>query len=180
MPRTKGTRGKKMATTRTSTSKTPDRQLSATNTSTTRTRGWKNHPPREGTAWANSQPTKRSNTTAHSARAKRRCLRGQSHDVSSTSEEDTGEVFDDAPLTQADIPKIVEVVMNQLTMEGDEFLNESQENPHLGKYILLLCAQCPLRATIKKQKGGRAKIIIIVLTLPQAWVRHNSATVVPT
>ena len=133
----KGTRGKKTATSHTSTSKTPDKQLSVTNTSTTRTRGRKNHLPREGAAWANSQPTKRNNTTAHSPCAKRRCSCGQSHDVSSTSEEDTGEVFDDVPLTQADILKIVEAVMNRFPMEGDKFQDESQENPHLGKYILL-------------------------------------------
>ena len=60
-------------------------------------------------------------------------------DVVSGSEED-GKVFDDASLTRADIPKIVEAVMNQFLNRGASDSKQEQEggddDPHLSKYIL--------------------------------------------
>jgi len=53
-----------------------------------------------------------------------------------SSSDSDGEVFDDAPLTRADIPKIVEAVMSQFPKEGgdeSEQDDENEENPHLGK-----------------------------------------------
>jgi len=52
--------------------------------------------------------SKRSNTTTKSPHAKCQRLREQPADDVFFSSEDDGEVFDDAPHTRADIPKIVE------------------------------------------------------------------------
>ena len=134
MPRTKGTRGKKATSRRTDTSRTSERRLTGTKTSTTIPRGGKNlggknRPSSAGAVRATQKWTKRSNATAHLPRAKRQRLREQSP---STSEDEEGEVFDDAPLTKADIPKIVEAVMNQFPKESDDSQNQSQDNPHLA------------------------------------------------
>ena len=82
-------------------------------------------------------------------------MHGESDDVSSTREDDMGEVFNNAPLTQTDIPNVVEAVMNLFPMEGDSSQNESQVNPHLGKYTT---AVCMVHAIVKKQKSSRAII----------------------
>jgi len=53
--------------------------------------------------------------------------------------EEEGEVFDDALLTRADIPKIVEAVMSKFPNGGaSESKQEDEEgdnNPHLGEYV---------------------------------------------
>jgi len=75
--------------------------------------------------------SRRSNTTSTS---KRQCVREQPDEVSSSNSD--GEVYDDAPLTRANIPKIVEAVMSQFPKEGgdeSEQDDENEENPHLGK-----------------------------------------------
>ena len=54
--------------------------------------------------------------------------------------EDEGEVFDDSPLTKADILKIVEAVMSKFSSGGTSESKEEDEggdkNPHLGKCVL--------------------------------------------
>jgi len=61
-------------------------------------------------------------------------VREQPDEVSSSDSD--SEVFDDAPLTRADFPKIVEAVMSQFPKEGSdesEQDDENEGNPHLGK-----------------------------------------------
>ena len=73
------------------------------------------------------------NITAHPVpRAKRQRVRGQPELDSSTSSGDDSEVFDEVPLTRADIPKIVEAVMNQFSSDPRE---EMRDSPHLGKLV---------------------------------------------
>jgi len=48
------------------------------------------------------------------------------------------EVFDDAPLTKTDIPKIVEAVMSQFPKDSSDESEQDEENEdnlHLGKYL---------------------------------------------
>ena len=49
---------------------------------------------------------------------------------SKSSSGDDNEEFDDTPLTKADIPKIVEAVLNNIP-NGSEETQEKQDNPHL-------------------------------------------------
>ena len=131
--RTKKTTGSRIDSSAAPTSSTPGRRPATRQTSiTTRAsiaRGGTNSTPR--TTRSTQRTTKRTNTTAQSSpRAKRQRVRGQPEPDSSTSSEDDSEVFDDAPLTRADIPKIVEAVMNQFSSAPRE---ERRDSPHLGK-----------------------------------------------
>ena len=85
------------------------------------------------TARSTRGTTKRTTITAHPVpRAKRQCVCGQPKLDSSTSSGDDSEVFDEVPLTRADIPKIVEAVMNQFSSDPRE---EMRDSPHLGKLV---------------------------------------------
>ena len=84
---------------------------------------------------------KRTNTTFQSTRAKRQCLPERPADDVGSGSGDDGEVFDDTPLTRADIPTIVEAVMSQFPKESandseQEDEGSDDDNRHLGKYIL--------------------------------------------
>jgi len=72
--------------------------------------------------------------------AKRRCQPEPPTGDDHSGSEDEGKVFDDAPLTRADIPKIVEAVMNKFPNGGAIKSEEEDEggdkNPHLGKCVL--------------------------------------------
>ena len=145
MPRKKGTRANN------------ERLRSATKTSsTTISRGGKNPSSRggknpssrggktpsscasssAGVAWATQKRTKKSNAT-NSPPAKHQRLHERSPSI---SEDDESEVFDDAPIMRADIPKIVEAVMNQFQQEGDDSQNQGQDDQHLGEYIIPMYA----------------------------------------
>ena len=138
MPRTKGSDGKKKTNSRLKdTSRMSERQVATTRTSigTTTRRGGKSRPASAGkeSSWA-TKSTKRSNRTAHSPHPKRCRLHEQDDDSSSSKD---AEGFDDVPLMKADIPKIVEAVMNQFSKKGDDSQDEDQDNPnpHLNKYL---------------------------------------------
>ena len=149
MPRKKGTRANNTTSCRTDTPRMSERLRSATKTSsTTISRGGKNPSSRggktpsshalssAGAVRATQKRTKKSNAT-NSPPAKRQRLRERSPSI---SEDDESEVFDDAPITRADIPKIVEAVMNQFQQEGDDSQNQGQDDQHLGKYIIPMYA----------------------------------------
>ena len=138
MPRTKETRrtkkttGRRIDSSAAPTSSAPGRRPATRQTPiTTRAsiaRGGTNSTP--STARSTQRTTKRTNTTAHPApRAKRQRVRGQPEMDSSTSSGDDSEVFDEVPLTRADIPKIVEAVMNQFSSDPRE---EMRDSPHLS------------------------------------------------
>ena len=98
-------------------------------------RGGKSRPASAGKESSRAtKSTKTSNRTAHSPRPKRCRLREQDDDSSSSKD---AEGFDDVPLMKADIPKIVEAVMNQFSKKGDDSQDEDQDNPnpHLNKYL---------------------------------------------
>ena len=106
-----------------------------TSTRTTTRRGGKSRLASAGKESSRAtKSTKRSNGTAHSPRPKRNRLHYQDDDSSSSKD---AEGFDDVPLMKADIPKIVEAVMNQFSKEGDDSQDEDQDNPnsHLDKYL---------------------------------------------
>ena len=138
MPRTKGSNRKEKTNSRLKdTSRTSERRVATTGTSTrtTRRRGGKSRLASAGKELSRAtKSTKRSNRTAHSPRPKCRRLREQDDDSSSSED---AEGFNDVPLMKADIPKILEVVMNQFSKEGDDSQDEDQDNPnpHLNKYL---------------------------------------------
>ena len=93
-----------------------------------------------GMSRSNPKQRKRASTSDRSTRAKRRRQPDPPTDDDHSGSEDEGEVFDDAPLTRADIPKIVEAVMSKFpnggTNESEEEDEGGDENPHLGKCVL--------------------------------------------
>jgi len=83
------------------------------------------------------QPTKRKSNMTED-QPLRKCLRTATPVCEKESESSSGddnEEFDDAPLTKANIPKIVEAVLNNIPNRS-EATQEEQDNPHLGEYNL--------------------------------------------
>ena len=120
-----------------------DIQTSIT-TGASNARGTTDSTPSAAMSRVTRKTTKKSNTTARETtkinnmtthpvpRAKHQRARGQPEDSSTSSGEDA-ELFDEMPLTRADIPKIVEPVMNQFSAKGNDSSEEIHSSPHLGK-----------------------------------------------
>ena len=72
---------------------------------------------------------KRKNASAAPARTKRPRT-GHTH---RESDSETKTEADDTPLTRADIPKIVDAVLNNLSTDGASSRDDSHDNPHLGE-----------------------------------------------
>ena len=101
---------------------------------------WQNPSSSSGVSRSTPKQWKRASTLDRSTHAKRwRQPESPTGDDHSGSE-DKGKVFDDAPLTRADIPKIVEAVMSKFpnggASESEEEDEGGDENLHLGKYVL--------------------------------------------
>jgi len=76
-----------------------------------------------------------------SSRAKRWRQPEQPTDDGDSGSEEEGEVFDDAPLTRADIPKIVEAVMSKFPNEAASESEQKDEGGdgslHLGTVVCI-------------------------------------------
>jgi len=135
MPRGKKQTGKKKATSNRLVSSHSSDTTPVTIAAASRVTRTPRHKNPTSSAEASLTTRKRSTSaSSKSPRAKRRSPRQQPRDDHSSLSENDGDGFDDTPLTRADIPKIVEAVINQFpTQGGSEQEEESDEDPHLGK-----------------------------------------------
>jgi len=78
-----------------------------------------------------ARSNKRRSTTANPPRQKRRRVATIQETESDSATSDNDEEIDDTPLTRADIPKIVEAVINNIPKEGDG--SPEDNSPHLGE-----------------------------------------------
>ena len=87
---------------------------------------------REETSFTASTATKRRNTSACASCAKRHSTRQANSRRDSDSEDDTEEP-DHTPLTKADIPSIVNAVLSNISTEGNNARDDSQDVSHFGE-----------------------------------------------
>ena len=106
-----------------------------TTVTTTRGRGGNKRLTNAGkeSSWT-TRFTERNNGTVNPPHPKCQHLANTCEQKDDSSSEDT-EDFDDILLTKAKIPKVVEVVINQLPREGDGSEENYEDNPHLGKFL---------------------------------------------
>ena len=131
MPRTKMGGDKNANSPATTTSEI---QLNTTRT-TMRRKGGKKRLTKAGKelSWT-TRLTKRNNGTANPPHLKHQCLDNTCEQDDDSSSGDT-EDFDDTLLMKADIPKIVEAVINQFPRECDGSQEDYQNNLHFGKFL---------------------------------------------
>ena len=79
--------------------------------------------------------TKQQSASTNPPRAKRQRAGTVANTRHESNSEDASEEVDDTPLTRADIPKIVDAVLSNFSMEGTSPKDDSQaDGLHLGEY----------------------------------------------
>jgi len=127
MPRMKGKNTKKMKSRHQNVPRTSEGAISSTGPNRTRSNRTRPSVARKD-ASQERVATKRSNESSCTPQAKRQHGQRQNDDSSDGKS-------NEAPLTKADIPKIVEAVRNQFSRDANDSQNEDQDDPHLGMFV---------------------------------------------
>jgi len=91
---------------------------------------------RKQTSRTTKQTTKRKSATSGPHVKRRRVVSPRESDSDDNDAEVSEEEIDDTPLTEADIPTIVEAVLSSLPTEDSAPTDDdNQDAPHLGKQL---------------------------------------------